>query len=579
MRTIASLPISISLGLILLPIPAIGFDFLAHEAMSRNAVLNSKLDNVLKDQLGIAGGYTEPFNGTPAIELVANGSRLEDSPAVRVRHHFHNPTRAWNDAGLRVTGVQIGESSVLWSQNPGQSVGGKHSWQDARSSFFQALTATTDGERQTAYANTFQTVGHLTHLVQDAANPAHSRNDSHLTFFDNDGFHTWAEINLGLISSSLPFDPAILGLPSNPLAPIPIARIIDTESFRQTGVPQAGLNIGIAEYSNANFFSDDTIFRDFPFPAATSVELGPPEWVQLTPQVQEQRRYFRKIRDGEVVNHLAVPSALYDDLQLALTDQNIGLDNKVFQDYGALLFPRAVGYSAGLLDYFFRGTIDIVEDSNITGSFVINNLGPEDVNGTFSLYYDDVNGVRNLVPGATWGLAIPANGQSKTLTFTAPITPVPAEAKKYLLVFKGDMGQEVQTAIAAKWVTLNQRLYNMDSLTWYRVYINDTTFYEATTRRAALDLAWATTVFQGSGVIHDVFGNGSWRCVVIRMPDGSLIGGADSNHAVWVGYEYALGFPKPGDGPSGQPYLSVVIWPDRSTYAPLDDCREFLGIF
>jgi hypothetical protein len=35
-----------------------------------------------------------------------------------------------------------------------------------------------------------------------------------------------------------------------------------------------------------------------------------------------------------------------------------GLDTKVFQGYGTKLFPRAIGYSAGLIDYFFRGSIN-----------------------------------------------------------------------------------------------------------------------------------------------------------------------------------------------------------------------------
>ena len=30
-------------------------------------------------------------------------------------------------------------------------------------------------------------------------------------------------------------------------------------------------------------------------------------------------------------------------------------------DYGALLFPRAIGYSAGLIDYFFRGQVDTAD--------------------------------------------------------------------------------------------------------------------------------------------------------------------------------------------------------------------------
>ncbi len=35
------------------------------------------------------------------------------------------------------------------------------------------------------------------------------------------------------------------------------------------------------------------------------------------------------------------------------------LDDLVFQNYAAHLLPRAIGYSAGLLDYFFRGRIEI----------------------------------------------------------------------------------------------------------------------------------------------------------------------------------------------------------------------------
>lgn len=436
----------LALGVMFLSPQAKSFDFNTHQKMGERAAENSQLDNLLKQQLGLPEGRLEVFNGTSVTDLVANGSRAEDSPPSRVLHHFHNPTRVWNDAGLRVLGIEIGQSSILWSQNPGQTPGGRHSWHDARSSFFQALAATTDGERQTAYANTFQVVGHLTHLIQDAANPAHTRNDSHLIFIDNDGFHTWAERpeNLALISPSLPFDLAILGIASNPLAPIPIARIIDTEGYRQTGVPQAGLNIGIAEYSNANFFSDDTIFRDFPFPAAASVELGPPE---PEPKKGKLRRYFRKIYDGEVVNHLAIPSAFYDDLQLTLADQNIGLDDKVFMDYGTLLFPRAVGYSAGLIDYFFRGKIDFVPDPNNASKYILKNLASEGMSGTFTLYYDAVDGNRYPVagdaPDKTWAArTIAANGQLDNLSFIPPANPEPKWSDEYMLVFNGDMGEE-----------------------------------------------------------------------------------------------------------------------------------------
>jgi hypothetical protein len=40
------------------------------------------------------------------------------------------------------------------------------------------------------------------------------------------------------------------------------------------------------------------------------------------------------------------------------------LNNRIHKEYADLLIPRAVGYSAGLLNYFFRGTIDISVPSN-----------------------------------------------------------------------------------------------------------------------------------------------------------------------------------------------------------------------
>lgn len=441
------------------------FDLGTHEELSGRAVRVSDVDKVLKEQLGYPLGITQAINGVAVVDSVAAGSRFEDSPVIRVRHHFHNPTRLWNEAGLRVFGIQFGQSSVLWSQNPQQSPGGEYSWQDARASFFQALTAPAAGDRETAFANTFQSVGHLTHLIQDAASPAHTRNDAHLSYNgigDPDGFHAWAERpeNLALIAAGLSFDPAILGLSPNPLAPIPIARIIDTEDYRKTAVPKAGLNLGMAEYSNANFFSDDTAFTDFPFPAMSSVVLDPPE----TLPNGKKRRYFHKVRDGEIVNHLAFPSALYDFLPTSLAFLTTGLDDRVFQDYGSLLLSRAVGYSAGLINYFFRGKIDMVPVADTCCSFQIQNQTDEPMSGTFTVYYDDVDGNRRAVTGAAWTLPIAAQSLSTPVVFTPPqlgnITP--ANPDQYLLVFKGSLGMEVEVgeafAVTAKAVTLKSKL-------------------------------------------------------------------------------------------------------------------------
>lgn len=431
---------------VLLPTLAEGFDLRAHDAMSLRAVAESGLDGYLKDQLGLREGTSTVISNSSTsrtIELwIRLGSQLEDS-SVRPLHHFHNPTRTWDQAGLRVTDIQTGQSAVLWGQERHQAPGGQHSWHDARTSFLRALTTETDVARQGAYAETFQSLGHLLHLLQDTAVPAHTRNDPHLVLFgigDQERFEAWAEeaqsLNIILAGPRWRFDPSILALPPNPLAPVPIARILDTERYRQTGVPEAGTNIGLAEYSSANFFSDDTIFSGLPFPRESSVDLSP---TVETNANGRPRRYFVKIQDGEVGYRIAVPSVLYGTLQAAFSDQWKELDDLVFEDYARLLFSRAVGYGAGLLEYFFRGTLDFEVKLDATDptqrEIRITNTSTEAMDGAFTIYAEDASGIRS--PVVTFPLNLPSGTGSEPLTFTPP-----PGVRAYALVFQGTLGAE-----------------------------------------------------------------------------------------------------------------------------------------
>ena len=60
------------------------------------------------------------------------------------------------------------------------------------------------------------------------------------------------------------------------------------------------------------------------------------------------------------------------------------LDDNVHNTYSKKLLPRAVGYSAGLLNYFFRGTIGIELDQNSPDEAVVENLSSERMTGIFS---------------------------------------------------------------------------------------------------------------------------------------------------------------------------------------------------
>jgi hypothetical protein len=356
-----------------------GFELNTHAALSERAVVASTLNNFLTGTLGFEfpSGINQPLKAGQfgrVRDLISEvGAKNEDKPAIRSRFHFHDPLQPWDNAGLRWPLLgQVGQSSVLWSQNTDQGMGGKHSWQDARNSYFNALTATNEADRKKYFAETFESLGHLIHLVQDAATPSHTRNDTHISFDlglsgytttigDPDRFHQWANrptIVTSIANPNLPaqtFDSSLLELPQNGLAPIPIARIIDTEAYRGSGVPATPSsqdNIGIAEYSNGNFFSDDTILTGYNYPAASSMDLVPEAVTPGGPF----RFYLRKNRGpGAATGYrAAVASRLSGYVPLGFGAQQWELDDNVMADYGALLFPRAIGYSAGLIDYFFR---------------------------------------------------------------------------------------------------------------------------------------------------------------------------------------------------------------------------------
>jgi len=73
-----------------------------------------------------------------------------------------------------------------------------------------------------------------------------------------------------------------------------------------------------------------------------------------------KKRYVKKVGNGDVIDHLALLATLgiQDEIFFRNT-QILSADTRwrMLWDYASQLIPRAVGYSAGLLNYFFRGDI------------------------------------------------------------------------------------------------------------------------------------------------------------------------------------------------------------------------------
>jgi hypothetical protein len=146
--------------------------------------------------------------GKNILVMLQDGAQLEDDPKCRASNHFHNPLNSipwtnafmvddpfyvsgWCSSSLNDGGKWASKySAVSWAtgyeapdRRRSTSTGNLQDWDHVREKFFNALTATTQAERNAAFADTFLSLGYLLHLMQDMAVPAHVRSDfnSHLS--------------------------------------------------------------------------------------------------------------------------------------------------------------------------------------------------------------------------------------------------------------------------------------------------------------------------------------------------------------------------------------------------------------
>ena len=234
---------------------------------------------------------------------------------------------------------------------------------------------------------------------------------------------------------------------------MPIARIIDTDQYSgDNPYITVSNSIGIAEYANANFFSEGTVFSNkFPYPALSSVEKT--DYSIPDPRGNGKtvlRQYYKKVGDGEVGYRMATVGFLSDYIVKYFKNytgwERKALDGGVLEDYATRLLPRAVGYSAGLLEYFFRGKLEVHLAAN---GLWIENLSSEGMDGKFTLFYDSSDGTRKAVPGASWSLTIASGDGSDDLGWEVPTDL--AEKGQYAMVFQGKLGEEREAVVGKIW--------------------------------------------------------------------------------------------------------------------------------
>ncbi len=442
------------------------------------------IDKYLKNYLGMKDGVKTNINFQMVKEWIAYGGEKEDSGGVRSMYHFHNPM---NNEGL-IKDV----SAVTWATLPveGQNLAPLSSWNDVRYYYERALTDKDKTEREKWFALTFQGVGQIMHLVEDMSVPAHTRHDTHLPFLDSDGYEKWF-----VDEKATPKTPSIIEYPIyNGYTPFNkdlflIPQLFDSGKYVGTNPGDTLLStIGLAEYTNANFYSGDTLNAiNFPYPQvdANKTHVEPFKG----PQGLHYRQYY--LKDCNEVNYCqqsTVPGKekAYDGYLLRAVDLNAYwdqklsnpvnlkhdipiLDDNVHRDYAQLLIPRAICYAAEALKYFFRGQLDVTMG---VGSLTIKNTSRETMSGgKFYLYYDNSNDERKSIEisnSAVSTLAKDGEGE-QTISFNQPTETV----KSYTLVYKGQLGGESNAVIgkvieSAVWEPWNGPLVNSKN-TWQTI--------------------------------------------------------------------------------------------------------------
>lgn len=318
---------------------------------------------------------------TPS-RLIQRGAEEEDA-GIRALRHFYDPQ---NDGrGLEYLRAQF-TSSPRWSledveDHPAQ----EFSYKDAKWLLHAGLTGATEEGRERDLGKAFEALGHVIHHLQDMAQPQHVRNDVHCD-----------EKLIQVFSSSW------VALPiCQPLSAYHPSAYEDFTHRRSTSLPLGGYDVidygafqvpsqlwsnsfaGIAEFTSRNFVSagtnfytkDDIVFEDPDYlsPIGSRAfrerrQITDPDLLGPTGPGQPLSgeiwfigtHGFDHHLPGEILNRRAASFSVFDnDLRSEGRGSQFTLNRFNYAAANDFLLPRAAAYSTGLINYFFRGRIDI----------------------------------------------------------------------------------------------------------------------------------------------------------------------------------------------------------------------------
>lgn len=249
-----------------------------------NLVIHPKLSSSAAE---VYNSQTDKKLTQEQINWIIDGSIAEDTDP-RYLNHFYNPSTGGGLSG----GVFSGLPAPTWSQTQNSATGDY-----SESAIIKNYK---EGNKKRAY----QGIGHMLHLIQDMAVPAHTRNDAHP---EGDFYEGWAK-QYGLTN----LDKTVL------------TKIDNLNNLFKN----------LSTYAHNNFFSKDTINEDI---------LNKIEIFKIEKDINGVMAEYG-YRDGFKI--VRIKKQQWGD--------EYSFDFRVHLDYWNMLYPQAVGYSAGVIDYFVK---------------------------------------------------------------------------------------------------------------------------------------------------------------------------------------------------------------------------------
>jgi hypothetical protein len=569
MKTIAiGLLAGLTVGLADVPY---AYDIRTHFDLSGVAAVQSVLgDANFRSQLGLrypidSMDRAQIFPGTrgeptSVRNLIANGAIYEDDFPPGPIYHFFDPrtnlplrinsadyptATAWSIDFIN-SRTRTSPDWVLLGQGSSPYAVNYYSFPKAREYLLAALTSPNRATRLTQSGLLFDSLGRMIHHIQDMAQPQHVRNDNHLS-------SEWVDVACGFGVETLSLCQSYLALrrestyeswtdKSDVRSRLPLGGYDPV--YPGSGSPPDGIKTfttprqfwtnsgkGIAEFTNRNFFSAGTMdqappFTNAPFdvdvatlcngavPSCGVVPSG--MLVTFFPSYVDDQ--FRS-GDGPSVHPYAASASIFDPEFNSYSGQRLRTVNRfTFAKDHQYLIPRAVAYSAGLINYFFRGQLEVkasddgvyaivdnspanlgtngcgtpcgfrkvklkvrnttpndemINDAANMGTLVVvakfhlNNCFQSDLSGEFEAAgyrgafcrsTDEFVAVSNPNKVLTVGRAFPAQATEFTFPSDSPI-PINATDLFLQVVYSGTLGSEIGGAVAVTTVDMQEPTY------------------------------------------------------------------------------------------------------------------------